>query len=479
MNAQELLGLIMLLVMLGAIFIGIPISFTLLFLALIFGMLGLGPMVFDLAYLQTIGMMKQDEFVAVPMFILMGYICDQAGIMERMFIAFRDLFAPVRGALYLVVLLTATLFGIAAGTVGATVALLGIMAGPMMIKAGYDTRMSAGAITAGGTLGILIPPSVMLVVMGPVLGVSVAKLYEAAFGPGFMLAAMYIAYTMIRSFLNPQLGPPVPVEDRPKSLKPVIIECIVGLVPVVVLTIATLGVILIGLTTSTEAAALGALGAIIMVVCYGRFTWQGLLQACQNTLITSSMVLFLAATSNVFGAVFARLGTANWITNALLSIPLPPWATMALLLVMVFLLGWPFEWPAIVLIFLPMLAPVAEKLGYDMVWFGTIVAVVLQTAFLSPPVAMSAYYLKQVVKEWNLATIYRGMADFMVIQVIAVALVLFFPGIAMWLPNALEDPPGAAPIETNVDDGSQSVDSLEAGDSMRSSEPEPATGSTK
>jgi TRAP-type mannitol/chloroaromatic compound transport system permease large subunit len=152
---------------------------------------------------------------------------------------------------------------------------------------------------------------------------------------------------------------------------------------------------------------------------------------------------------------------------------------MALLLVMVFLLGWPFEWPAIVLIFLPMLAPVAEKLGYDMVWFGTIVAVVLQTAFLSPPVAMSAYYLKQVVKEWNLATIYRGMADFMVIQVIAVALVLFFPGIAMWLPNALEDPPGAAPIETNVDDGSQSVDSLEAGDSMRSSEPEPATGSTK
>jgi TRAP-type mannitol/chloroaromatic compound transport system permease large subunit len=191
------------------------------------------------------------------------------------------------------------------------------------------------------------------------------------------------------------------------------------------------------------------------------------------------MVLFLAATSNVFGAVFARLGTANWITNALLSIPLPPWATMALLLVMVFLLGWPFEWPAIVLIFLPMLAPVAEKLGYDMVWFGTIVAVVLQTAFLSPPVAMSAYYLKQVVKEWNLATIYRGMADFMVIQVIAVALVLFFPGIAMWLPNALEDPPGAAPIETTVDDGSQSVDSLEAGDSMRSSEPEPSTGSTK
>src|SRR6185436_801193 len=204
-----------------------------------------------LAYLQTIGMMKQDEFVAVPMFILMGYICDQAGVLERLFIAFRDLFAPVRGALYLVVLLTATLFGIAAGTVGATVVLLGIMAGPMMIRSGYDPRMSAGAITAGGTLGILIPPSVMLVVMGPVLGVSVAKLYEAACGPGFMLAGMYIAYCMVRSFINPKLGPPVPIEERPKRWAPVIWECLVDMIPITVLTMATLGVIIIGLTTST------------------------------------------------------------------------------------------------------------------------------------------------------------------------------------------------------------------------------------
>src|SRR5499426_4825529 len=198
MTGLEALGVVMLLVMLGAIFIGIPISLTLLFLALIFGFMGLGDRVFNLAYLQTFGLMKQDEFVAVPMFVLMGYICDQAGLMERLFVAFRNLFAPVRGALYLVVLLTATLFGIAARTVGATVVLLGIMAGPMMIKAGYDVKMSAGAITAARTLGILIPPSVMLVVMGPVLGVSVAQLYAAAFGPGFLLAAMYMAYTMVR-----------------------------------------------------------------------------------------------------------------------------------------------------------------------------------------------------------------------------------------------------------------------------------------
>ena len=465
MTGLELLGLVMLVVMLGAIFIGVPIAFTLLFLALIFGFVGLGARVFDLAYLQILGLMKQDEFVAVPMFVLMGYVCDQAGLMERLFRAFRDLFAPVRGSLYLVVLLTATLFGIAAGTVGATVVLLGIMAAPMMIKTGYDARLSAGTITAGGTLGILIPPSVMLVVMGPVLGVSVLQLYAAAFGPGFLLAGMYIAYTMGRSFLNPKLGPPVPKAERVHSARVVIWECIVGLVPVTVLTFATLGAILAGITTSTEAAALGALGAILLVIAYRRFTWKGLLQACHLTLASTSMVLFLAVASNVFGAVFARLGTATWITNMLLAVPLPAWGTMSLVLLLIFLLGWPFEWPAIVLIFLPMLAPVATGLGYDMVWFGTIAAVVLQTAFLSPPVAMSAYYLKQVVKEWSLATIYRGMADFMVIQVLCVALVLIFPGIAMWFPKWLEAGDRMAVPAQKTDEPADHR--LEAGDEVK------------
>jgi tripartite ATP-independent transporter DctM subunit len=350
------------------------------------------------------------------------------------------------------------------------VALLGIMAGPMMIKSGYDARMSAGAITAGGTLGILIPPSVMLVVMGPVLGISVLQLYAAAFGPGFLLAGMYIVYTMVRSHLNPKLGPPIPKEERQSDYRVVLWECVVGLVPVTVLTIATLGVILAGITTSTEAAAMGAAGAILLVIAYGRFTWKGMFEACHLTLATTSMVLFLAVASNVFGAVFARLGTATWITNALLAVPLPAWGTMSLLLLLIFLLGWPFEWPAIVLIFLPMLAPVATGLGYDMVWFGTITAVVLQTAFLSPPVAMSAYYLKQVVKDWSLSTIYRGMADFMVIQVLCVVLVLVFPQIAMWFPQWLEAGDRMA-TPALKDDGAEPArdrETLEAGDDYKS-----------
>ena len=204
--------------LLGAIFIGVPISFTLLFLAFTFGYIGMGATVFDLAYFQTIGMMKEELLAAVPLFIFMGFVTEQAGLMERLFQAFRFVLAPIRGALYLVVILTATVFAMATGIVGAAVTVLGIMASPIMIKSGYDPKLSAGAITAGGTLGILIPPSVMLIVMGPVLGVSVADLYAAAFGPGFLLAGIYIAYLMIRSFINPKLGPPVPKEERVHSV---------------------------------------------------------------------------------------------------------------------------------------------------------------------------------------------------------------------------------------------------------------------
>src|SRR5688572_17862893 len=207
----------MLIVMIGAIFIGFPISFTLLFLALAFGYLGLGEVVFSLAYFQTIGMMKEELFAAVPLFIFMGYITEQAGLMERLFIAFRNILAPVRGALFAVVILTAAVFAMATGIVGAAVTVLGIMAAPIMIKSGYDPKLSAGAIAAGGTLGILVPPSVMLVVMGPVIGVSVAQLYAAAFGPGFLLATLYIVYCLGRSFVNPRLGPPVPLEERVHS----------------------------------------------------------------------------------------------------------------------------------------------------------------------------------------------------------------------------------------------------------------------
>jgi tripartite ATP-independent transporter DctM subunit len=438
MTWEALIGLIMLLVLLGAIFIGVPISFTLLFLALVFGYMGMGHIVFDLAYFQTIGMMKEELLAAVPLFIFMGFITEQAGLMERLFTAFRLLLAPVRGALFLVVILTATVFAMATGIVGAAVTVLGIMASPIMIKSGYDAKLSAGTITAGGTLGILIPPSVMLIVMGPVLGVSVADLYAAAFGPGFLLAGIYIAYLMGRSLWNPKLGPPVPVEERVHSLGVMLREVAIGVLPLLALIAATLGSILAGLATPTEAAGIGSAGAVLLALVYRKLSPAGLQRALISTMSTSSMVLLLAVTSNVFGAVFARLGTANWITDSMLSLQMPPMLMLVMVLILIFLLGWPFEWPAIVLVFLPIFYPVVAALKIDMVWFGALTAVTLQTAFLSPPVAMSAYYLKQVVKEWSLTTIYNGMYQFMVLQCICIGLVVAFPQIALWFPQTLQ-----------------------------------------
>jgi tripartite ATP-independent transporter DctM subunit len=463
MTGDVLIGLVMLVVMIGAIFIGIQISFTLLFLALTFGYLALGKVVFDLAYFQTIGMMKEELLAAVPLFIFMGFITEQAGLMERLFSALRMVLAPVRGSLYIVVIVTSTVFAMATGIVGAAVTVLGIMAGPIMIKTGYNPVLSAGAITAGGTLGILIPPSVMLIVMGPVLGVSVADLYAAAFGPGFLLAGLYLVYLIVRSFINPSLGPPVPKEERVTSVYAILREVVIGVLPLALLIAATLGSILAGLATPTEASGVGALGALILAVCYRRLTYAGLKQAVISATTTSSMVLLLAVTSNIFGAVFARMGTADWVTSAMTSLPVPPIVMLAFVVILLFLLGWPFEWPAIILVFLPIFYPVVDALKpalsqsfgippeLFMVWFGALVAVTMQTAYLSPPVAMSAYYLKQVVKEWSLGTIYRGMFEFMVLQCIAIVIVMFVPAIATSFPQKLQAEARATTTE-DVDD---------------------------
>jgi tripartite ATP-independent transporter DctM subunit len=474
MDKQQFMGLVMLVLMVTVIFAGFPISFTILFLALVFGYLGLGANVFDLAYFQTIGMMKEELLAAIPMFIFMGFLTEQAGLMERLFQALRQLLAPVRGSLYLVVILTSTIFAMATGIVGAAVTVLGIMAGPIMIKSGYDHRLSAGAIAAGGTLGTLIPPSVMLIVMGPVLGVSVASLYAAAFGPGFLLASLYIIYLLARSYLNPSLGPPVPLEERTGSFALVLKEIIIGTLPLIALITAALGSILIGLATPTEASAIGALGALVLSIAYGRFTWKGFHQALMQTMMTSSMVLFLAVTSNIFGAVFSRLGTAGWVSDAILSLPIPPELTLGLIVFLIFLLGWPFEWPAIILVFLPIFYPILVALKVDLVWFGAVVAVTLQTAFLSPPVAMSAYYVKQVVKEWSLKTIYAGMMEFMVIQAFCIVLLFAFPQVVTYLPSLLFDQPLASSTESPASNGDNTTgqgglgiggeDELEKGD---------------
>jgi len=437
--SPETLGLVLILVLLGAIFVGFPIAFTLIFLGTVFGYAGFGAQVFSLMVFQFFAVMQEQVLAAVPLFVFMGVLLERAGIMNRLFRAFQLMLAPVRGSLYLAVTFTATIFAAATGIVGASVTLLGVMASPSMKRSRYDVRLSAGVITAGGTLGILIPPSVMLVVMGPVVGVSVVDLFAAAIVPGLVLAGLFTAYAMLRSFLRPELGPPLPADERAGSVLAAVRELLVGLVPPAVLVLASLGSILSGLATPTEGAAMGALGALGLALAYRRLTWSGLFAATLQTLEVSCMVLFLAAASNFFGAVFSRLGTPMMITEALIGLRLPPVAMLLAIMTVIFVLGWPLEWVPIVLIVVPILLPAVQKMGIDLVWFCTLVAVNLQTAWLSPPVAMSAYFLKAVVPDWDLKDIYLGMMEFMVLQLLGLILVLLFPQLALWLPSVLLD----------------------------------------
>lgn len=451
----EILGLVLLVALLTGIFVGFPIAFTLIILGIVFGYVGFGETVFYQMVFQTIGMMKEEVLAAVPLFIFMGHVLERAGLMERLFTSFQSIMGGLRGSLYLGVLFTATIFATATGIIGASVTVMGLLAAPAMTRSGYDQRLSAGVITAGGCLGILIPPSVLLVVLGPVLGVSVIHLFAAAIIPGIILSGLYIAYTIVRCLINPELGPPIPPEQRLTSGWAIFKEFISGVVPMAVIIFAALGSIIAGLATPTEAAAMAAVGSLGLALGYRRLSWKMLREAALNTLETSSLVLFLAVASNVYGSVFTRLGTGTMLANWLLEIPMPPLAMLALLMVVLFLLGWPLEWPAIVFIFVPIFLPVIISLGSDLpalgideswsdkmrvphlVWFGTLLAVNLQTAFLSPPVAMAAYYLKSVAPQWDLLKIYGGMFDFMMLQCVGLAIVFFIPEVALWLPSVL------------------------------------------
>ena len=431
------LGFILIAVMLFAIFIGFPISFTLIFLGFVFGYLGFGKLVFYLMTLQFSMVMTEQTLAAVPLFVFMGIMMENAGLMERLFSAVQLMLSRVRGALFYAVLFVSVIFAAATGIVGASVTILGIMAAKSMNKSKYDVKLAAGTITAGGTLGILIPPSIMLVVMGPIMEIPVTDLFAAAIIPGIMLALLYAAYVTIRCAMDPSLGPTLPPEDRATSMTAVIKEFLIGLVPPALLVFAALGSILFGFATPTEAAGCGAVGSLLLALAYRKLTLQKLQEALVKTLEISALIMVLVAASNFFGSVFSRLGTPMVLTDFLLGLEMNRYIILAIVLGMIFLLGWPLEWVPIVLIIIPIILPLIEGLGFNLTWFAILVAVNLQTAWLSPPVALSAYFLKGVVPEWDLKDIYIGMMQFMVLQVIGLILIVIFPQIALWLPTVL------------------------------------------
>ncbi len=433
--SPEILGIFLIAVMLFSIFVGFPISFTLIFLGFVFGYLGFGKLVFYLMTLQFSMVMTEQTLAAVPLFVFMGIMMEQAGLMERLFSSVQMMLSRVRGSLFYAVLFVSIIFAAATGIVGASVTILGIMAAKSMNRSGYDVRLAAGTITAGGTLGILIPPSIMLVVMGPIMEIPVTDLFAAAIIPGVMLAVLYAGYATIRCYLDPSLGPVVAEEDREKDIKVVLYEFFMGLVPPALLVFSALGSILFGLATPTEAAGCGALGSILLALAYRKLTLDKLKDGLIKTLEITALIMLLVAASNFFGAVFARLGTPSMITDFLLSLEVNRYLILLIVMAMIFLLGWPLEWVPIVLIVVPIILPLIEGLGFNLIWFAILVAVNLQTAWLSPPVALSAYFLKGVVPEWDLKDIYIGMMQFMVLQVIGLLLIIIFPQIALWLPH--------------------------------------------
>ncbi len=556
---KPIIGLIMLGAMLFVIFIGFPIAFTLIFLAFVFGIWGANfKLTTLLMTLNTNSTMLNDQLMAVPLFVLMGIVMEAAGLMERLFASIQMIMSRVRGALFIAVLIVSTIFAAATGIVGASVTLLGIMAGATMSRSGYDVKLAAGTITAGGTLGILIPPSIMLIVMGPVLEVSTLDLFRGAFIPGALLASLYLLYTLGRCWLNPSLGPILAEEDQPetsrfygaevaliclgvltlcrifglgmggtfgglvpfgglfvmliamavayaayRSLKilrvvvPIAVlfhlymivanfgaggipiwsivfaafmillavlgrpiygpdadegfyfsdlwdEFFAGLMPPTILISFALGSILLGFATPAEAAAMGAFGAILLSIGYRKFTIPSFFDSLVKALEITVLIMFLVAASNFFGAEFSALGTPKMMTELLLGLDMSPYLVLLLVMALIFLLGWPLEWVPIVLIVVPILLPTVEALSvhgldrYDlMVWFGILVAVNLQTAWLSPPVALSAYFLKGVVPDWDLKDIYLGMMQFMLVQLIGLTLLFIFPQLVLWLPRVM------------------------------------------
>jgi len=434
------LGFILVAVMLFAIFIGFPISFTLIFLGFFFGYLGFGPLVFYLMTLQFSMVMTEQALAAVPLFVFMGIMMEQAGLMERLFSSVQLMLARVRGSLYYAVLFVSVIFAAATGIVGASVTILGIMAAKSMNRSGYNVRLAAGTITAGGTLGILIPPSIMLVVMGPIMEIPVTDLFAAAIIPGILLAMLYAAYITIRCWLDPSLGPVLPVEMRATSMKEVWIEFLLGLVPPAALVFAALGSILFGFATPTEAAGCGAMGSLLLALAYKKLTFSKLQNVLVKTLEITALIMVLVAASNFFGSVFSKLGTPMVLTEFLLGLEVNKYFILFIVMAMIFLLGWPLEWVPIVLIIIPIILPLIESLGFNLTWFAILVAVNLQTAWLSPPVALSAYFLKGVVPEWDLKDIYIGMMQFMLLQIIGLILIVLFPQLVLWLPNYIYGP---------------------------------------
>ena len=427
------LGLFILIILLG-----FPIAFTLMALAIFFGLYAMGPRVFDLLVTNVSDIMQNDVLTAVPLFLFMGYVVERANILDRLFYSIQMAARRVPGSLAVATLITCALFATATGIVGAVVTLMGLLAFPAMLRAGYDTKLAAGVICAGGCLGIMIPPSVLLILYGATTATSVVQLYAAAFIPGFMLAGFYIIYVVARVVINPKLAP-MPAElQRKIPAGEVIWALATSFFPLAILILSVLGAIIMGLATPSEAAAVGAAGSVVLAAAYRSLTFLRLKEAVYLTARTSAMVCFLFVGSWTFSSVFSYLGGHEVIEHWVLAAHLSPTGFLILAQFIIFLLGWPLEWTEIIIIFVPIFLPLLKTFNIDPILFGILVALNIQTSFNTPPMAMAAYYLKGVSPPHvQLTQIFGGALPFVFLVFLTMTLIYIFPGIALWFPHQL------------------------------------------
>ena len=431
------------------ILLGFPICFTLMAMGVAFGYYAyydaermqsiFDNQIFDLFVNQTYSVMANDVLTAVPLFLFMGYIVERANVVDRLFTTLQIAMRRMPGSMAIAALATCAMFATATGIVGAVVTLMGLLAFPAMLKARYDTSFSAGVICAGGCLGILIPPSIMLIVYSATSNVSVVKLYAGAIIPGFMLAGLYILYVIGRATLNPSLAPKPKEEDiEDSSFLGVLWMMATSFFPLAFLILSVLGAILFGLATPSEAAAVGALGGLLLAAGYRTLTWVRLRESVYLTVRTSAMVCWLFVGSWLFASVFSYLGGHDIIKDFVLSMNLSPLMFLILAQLIIFLLGWPLDWSEIIIIFVPIFLPMLAIFNIDPLFFGILVALNLQTSFLTPPMAMAAYYLKGVAPPHvQLVDIFKGVLPFLSMVVLAMAILYSFPEIALWLPDYL------------------------------------------
>jgi tripartite ATP-independent transporter DctM subunit len=435
-------AIFMLSIFIFLVLLGFPIAFTLIPIGVGFGYYAyfqadnlLNNQIFYLLNQNTYSVMESDVLVAIPLFLFMGYVVERANIVNRLFFSLQLATRHLPGSMAVAALATCAIFATASGIIGAVVTLMGLLAFPAMVKANYHRGFASGVICAGGTLGILIPPSIMLIVYAAIAELSVLRLYAAAIIPGFLLAGFYMVYVVGRAYFNPSIAPK-PLEEEVPSTRVIIIQLLTSFVPLALLILSVLGSILLGLATPAEAAAIGAFGGLFLAFCYKALNWKTLKESIFLTAKTTAMVCWLFVGSWTFASVFSYLGGHSIIEHWVLGMNLEPWQFLVLAQLIIFLLGWPLEWTEILIIFVPIFLPMLDAFGVNPYFFAMLVALNLQTSFLTPPMAMAAYYLKGVAGDSiELIEIFKSIMPYLAIVIFTMVLMYNYPGLALFLPD--------------------------------------------